>query len=217
MEIYADTITSLKFICVCVINMVIYFYFYFYLISICSSFFIRAIKKNVKINCIKLWKRWHDHISLMDLSELSGCLYECECIREREREKETCGHTLSQLIYLSDKIMECHLIYVWFPAIRLFLLHWASLEFRKVFRGFQRQTQIYKENIDSSQRHCVFASLCRIKNVAMTDIPLGGTKLRNALKRINKHASNFVNLLAQPFRRSLECEVYSHRTYCWSC
>lgn len=51
-------------------------------------------------------------------------------------------------------------------------------------------------------RHCVFASLYRIKNVAMTDIPPGGTKLRNALKRINKHASNFANLLAQPFRRS---------------
>lgn len=57
-----------------------------------------------------------------------------------------------------------------------------------------------KENIDGPHRHCVFASLYRIKNVAMTDIPLGGTKLRNALKRINKHASNFANLLAQPFR-----------------
>lgn len=37
----------------------------------------------------------------------------------------------------------------------------------------------------------------------MTDIPSGSTKLRNALKRINKHASNFANLLAQPFRRSM--------------
>lgn len=64
-------------------------------------------------------------------------------------------------------------------------------------------------------QHYVFASLYRIKNITMTDIPPGGTKLRNALKRINKHVSNFANLLAQPFRRpTLECEVYSHRTYC---
>jgi len=31
---------------------------------------------------------------------------------EREREREICGHTLPQLVYLSDEIMECHLIYI---------------------------------------------------------------------------------------------------------
>lgn len=125
------------------------------------------------------------------------------CARERRQiERRICSHTLPQLVYLSDKIMECRLICVWFRVIRLFLLRWASLRIQKNVPRIPEANVDLQRKYRCSHRHCVFASLYRIKNVAMTDIPPGGTKLRNALKRINKHVPNFANLLAQPFRRS---------------
>lgn len=88
------------------------------------------------------------------------------------------------------------------PSILVILSEFRSSEKRYKDSKVGRAVDPRRKYRRVRDRHCVFASLYRIKNIAMTDIPPGGTKLRNALKRINKHASNFANLLAQPFRRS---------------
>lgn len=182
--------------------------------------FIRATK-NIKLNRIKLWKRWHDYISLMDLSKLSGCLLGRVYVWERREKgggRSIRGHTLSQLIYLSDKIMDAIWFVFDFPVIRLFLLRWASSEIQEnVSRISEASVEIYKRKYRRFTsgivclRHCteLRTSQWPTFRLAALNLEMHLSESINTLRTLRIFS---LNLFAV---RRLEYEVYSHRTYCW--